>query len=219
MAFSLANLVAFYPDGAWWTPCVMEMSDGLLAVADSLGLDESFCPVRAMLAAFVTRDRFPIPDLLTCRAGATCDDFAAVAQRIEDLGHPILWWELPPRRIPETGEPIAILPGGLAAPAAQVAWVRHELERMRTALEALAGEELTDQKLADGIRAANAIRRRLAELRQAVFTAPRAPLPALELHLAEMLAIHFCSDRTETAAVLDDLLAEVRSRVAADAGI
>ena len=30
--------------------------------------------------------------------------------------------------------------------------------------------------------------------------------------VAEMLAIHFCSDRDETIAVLDDLLAEVQSR-------
>ena len=26
MAFSFDNLVAFYPDGAWWIPCVMERS-------------------------------------------------------------------------------------------------------------------------------------------------------------------------------------------------
>ena len=31
--------------------------------------------------------------------------------------------------------------------------------------------------------------------------------------VAEMLAIHFCSDRGETIAVLEDLLAEVQSRV------
>lgn len=219
MAFSLPGVVAFYPDGAWWTPCVMEMSDGLLAVADSFGLDESFCPVRAMLAAFVKQDRFPIPDLLTCSAGATCDDFAAVAQRVEDLGYKIHWWEVPPRRSPESGEPVAILPGGAAAPAVQVEWVRYELNRLRVLLGELAGLELTDAMLAHGIRQANAVRRRLARLREAVFTARRAPLPALELHLAEMLAIHFCSDREETLAVLDDLLREVESRVAAGAGL
>jgi hypothetical protein len=30
MAYSLPNLIAFYPDGAWWTPCLMEYSDHLL---------------------------------------------------------------------------------------------------------------------------------------------------------------------------------------------
>ena len=33
----------------------------LLAIADSLGIDESFCPVRAMLGAFVRRGPFPHP--------------------------------------------------------------------------------------------------------------------------------------------------------------
>ena len=72
-------------------------------IADSLGVDESFCPVRAMLGAFVTGAHFPIPDLLTCSVGATCDDFSAIAQRPNGLGHPILWWEIPHRRAPEPG--------------------------------------------------------------------------------------------------------------------
>ncbi|MHC4647576.1 MAG: hypothetical protein ACYTBJ_19085, partial [Planctomycetota bacterium] len=80
MAYSLDNLVAFYPDGAWWIPCVMELGAGLLKVADSLGIDESFCPVRAMLGAFVTEAHFPVPDRLICSVGATCDDFSAIAQ-------------------------------------------------------------------------------------------------------------------------------------------
>jgi hypothetical protein len=66
MAYSLDNLVGLYPDGAWWIPCVMELNTGLLQIADSLGIDESFCPVRAMLGAFVTEAHFPLPDLLTC---------------------------------------------------------------------------------------------------------------------------------------------------------
>jgi hypothetical protein len=51
MAYALPGLRAFYPDGAWWTPCLMECSDGLLQQAEQLGVDASFCPVRAMLAA------------------------------------------------------------------------------------------------------------------------------------------------------------------------
>ena len=74
---------------------------GLLEIADSLGIDDSFCPVRAMLGAFVDQDRFPIPGLLTCSVGATCDDFSAIAQRLESLGFPILWWEIPHRRRPD----------------------------------------------------------------------------------------------------------------------
>jgi benzoyl-CoA reductase/2-hydroxyglutaryl-CoA dehydratase subunit BcrC/BadD/HgdB len=58
----------------------------------------------------------------------------------------------------------------------------------------------------------------LDELRELVFTAPRCPLPALELMIAEMLAIHYCSDRGETIAVLKELISEVRARVQAGNG-
>ena len=64
LAYSLPDVVAFYPDAAWWIPCVMEMSAGLLDIADSLGVGDAFCPVRAMLGAFVTGAHFPEPDLL-----------------------------------------------------------------------------------------------------------------------------------------------------------
>ena len=93
MAYSFDNLVAFYPDGAWWIPCVMELNTGLLKIADSLGIDESFCPVRAMLGAFVTGAHFPVPDRLICSVGATCDDFSAIAQRLNGLGYSIFFWE------------------------------------------------------------------------------------------------------------------------------
>ncbi len=35
MAYSLPGLRAFYPDGAWWTPCLMECTDGLLQQASA----------------------------------------------------------------------------------------------------------------------------------------------------------------------------------------
>lgn len=219
MAFALPELVAFYPDGAWWTPCLMEHSDGLLAIADRLGIDDSFCPVRAMLGAFVTGEHFPIPELLVCSAGAVCDDFSAIAQCLEPLGFPVFWWEIPRRRAPEPGEKCAQLPGGFFAPEGQVDMVRGELERVRGALQELAGHPLDDPALARGIRAANAVRRLLRELRDLVFTASAAPLPALELLVAEMLALHYCSDREESAALLEGLLAEVKGRVAAKAGV
>lgn len=42
MAYAFDNLVAFYPDGAWWLPCVLEGGSSLLEIADSLGIDDSF---------------------------------------------------------------------------------------------------------------------------------------------------------------------------------
>ncbi|GAF76952.1 unnamed protein product, partial [marine sediment metagenome] len=168
---------------------------------------------------FVTKAHFPVPDLLTCSVGATCDDFSAIAQRLESLGHPILWWEIPSRRRAEAGEAEVVLAGGFRAAVSQVEFVRHELERVRGALEELAGERLDERRLRDGIAQANRVRRILAELRRLVFTAPACPLPALELLIAEMMAIHFCSDRAEAILVLEELLAEVRRRVNEGTGV
>lgn len=213
MAYSFESVTAFYPDGAWWIPCVMEQTAGLLRIADSLGVDDSFCPVRAMLGAFVNEAHFPIPELLICSVGATCDDFSAIAGRLEGMGHPVFWWEIPHRRRPEEGEDAVVLPGGLRAPRSQVAFVEGELARVRGALETAVGMSLTDEALRDGIRRANWVRDLLRELRRAVFTADVSPLPGLELLIAEMLAIHFCSDQNECLQVLEDLLGEVRRRM------
>ena len=219
MAYSLTDVVAFYPDGAWWIPCVMEQSAGLLEIADSLGIDDSFCPVRAMLGAFLNEAHFPIPGLLTCSVGATCDDVSAIAQRLEGLGFPILWWEIPHRRRPDPEEAAVELPGGFRAPEGQVALVKSELERVKRALETFATERLTDERLSAGIECANRVRHRLAELRRLAYTAGVCPLPALEMLIAEMLAIHFCSDQSETMRVLDELLEETDKRVRAGIGV
>jgi hypothetical protein len=223
MAYALPNTIAFYPDGAWWVPCIMEQSTRDCSTADALGIDESFCPVRAMLGAFVNNEHFPRPDLLVCSVGATCDDFSAIAQRLESLGHNLLWWEIPPRRQPDRGEEAVALTGPLSqawhAPRRQVQYVHAELDRIRQAIAACAGRELTDDLLRQSIAQANRVRAVLAELRHLTFTARVAPLPALELLVAEMLAIHFCSDREESYAVLSGLLEEVRRRVAAGTGV
>jgi hypothetical protein len=197
----------------------MQCSDRLFQVADRLGIDESFCPVRAMLGAFVTQAHFPLPDLLICSVGAVCDDFSAIAQRLESLGHSIFWWEIPRRRNPDPDELSILLPGGLVAPAAQVAFVRSELDRVRAALSKLADQPLDDAALSAGILEANAVRQRVARLRRLVAEAPLCPLPALEMLIVDALAIHYCSDRMETLAVLDELLAEVELRVNRQQGV
>jgi hypothetical protein len=219
IAYALPRTIAFYPDGAWWVPCLMETSTEDLNIADAHGLDESFCPVRAMLGAFVTCQHFPEPHLLVCSVGAVCDDFSAIAQRLEALGFPILWWEMPARRRAQGGEASVRLGELFEAPASQVAFVRGELQRIAAALEETTGHSLSDARLAESIRLANRVRRLLAELRHRVFTAPRCPLPALELLIAEMLAIHYCSDREQVVEVLEELLAEVRRRVDAGLGL
>ena len=218
MAYSLPGVIAFYPDGAWWIPCVMEMSAGLLKIADSLGINESFCPVRAMLGAFVTKAHFPIPDYLICSVGAVCDDFSAISQKLNSLGYPVQWWEIPHRRMPDPDEKAVVLPGGFQAPASQVDFVRKQLENVKASLEGLSRETLDDTRLLSGIAAANHIRSCLAELRRLTFTSRLCPLPALELLIAEMLAIHFCSDRNEALHVLTGLLNMVKSRIKSGSG-
>jgi hypothetical protein len=89
------------------------------------------------------------------------------------------------------------------------------LGRVRAALEKLAGRTLSDARLRAGIRAANRVRRLLQRLRRTVYGAAGAPLPALEMLVAEMLAIHFCSDRAESRRVLAALVAAAEARVAA----
>jgi hypothetical protein len=219
MAYSQPNLAAFYPDGAWWLPCMKENRTDLLKIADSLGIDDSFCPVRAMLGAFVNQKHFPLPGLLTCSVGATCDDFSAIAQRVESLGFPILWWEIPHRRRPDGDEPAVALPGGFTAPASQVAFVKGELERIRRALAEYAGMPLTEEMLSAGIERANRVRGILGELRNLAYRANPCPLPGLEMLIAEMLAIHFCSDHNETIAVLAELRDEAVRRVRAGIGV
>jgi len=219
MAYSLDNVAAFYPDGAWWIPCMMELSAGLLDIADSLGFDESFCPVRAMLGAFVTEEHFPRPDLLTCSVGATCDDLSAIAQRIEAMGSEIVWWEAPHRRSPEAGETPVELPGGFVAPQRQVDFVRGQLQIVADAMEDLTGQSLDSRMLAEGIEAANRVRTVLRELRTLAYTTDPCPMGALEMLIAEMLAIHFCSDRAESIAVLKELLAELKGRAEAGVGV
>jgi len=197
----------------------MECSDGLLQQAETLGIDASFCPVRAMLAAFQNGEHFPPPDLLICSTGAVCDDFSAIAQRLERMGFPILWWEMPRRRAPDPREAVCALPGDLTAPQVQVECVREELARLGKELGDLGGQPLDSHALAEGIRQANRVRRLLASLRQTVYGAPRVPLPALEMLIAEMLALHFCSDREETIIVLTALLAEAQERLGRGQGV
>lgn len=217
LAYSLPNLTAFYPDGAWWLPC-MNVNSRALTAASALGINESFCPVRAMIGAFETQGNFPVPDKLICSVGATCDDFSALAQFLNDMGHEITWWEIPHRRQPGLHEKRVLLPGGFVAAGGQVDFVSEELRRIGRELEKLAGFALTDEMLWCGITKANAVRTMLERLRETVFLAETQPIASVEMLIAEMLAIHFCSNMDETAAVLFDLLMTAERRVEAKAG-
>ncbi len=219
IAYAFENLTAFYPDAAWWIPCFKQQRDGLFELADQYGLDAAFCPVRAMVGAFVNGQHFPIPDALVCSVGATCDDFSIAAARLESLGFEIFWWEMPHYRNPHNGQTARVRPNGLTASEQQIDYVRCELMRVADYLAEVAGRPLDHQQLRTSIRQTNRIRKLLRTLKMRVFSAPRCPLPALEMMLAEMLAIHFCSDPNETEVVLTGLLNEVNRRVENNLGV
>jgi benzoyl-CoA reductase/2-hydroxyglutaryl-CoA dehydratase subunit BcrC/BadD/HgdB len=171
--------------------------------------------VRAMLAAFMNQEHFPRPDLLISSTGAVCDDFSAIAGHLEHLGFPIHWWEIPHRRNPDTNDTAVDLPGDLKAPKEQVEFVQQELQNVRKLLEDTAGCHLTDAMLSAGIRKANIFRQTLEQIRRLAYTAETAPIGSLEMLIAEMLALHFCSDYNEAMIVLRHLLVEIQNRIAA----
>jgi benzoyl-CoA reductase/2-hydroxyglutaryl-CoA dehydratase subunit BcrC/BadD/HgdB len=206
------GMTAFYPDGAWWIPCIMELSDQLFRKADALGIDDSYCPVRALLGAFDNESHFPVPDTLICSAGAVCDDFSAIAQILEGTGQSIHWWEVPAR-------PEDYSPGNTTQKSAALrAGIREELHHICRHLEDISHSTLTPEALWNSIDRANYARQLLQNLRHMVFTAPLPPFPALEMLIAEMLIIHYCSDYSETCAVYEEMLATATRRLAAGKG-
>ena len=216
---AIPGAVAFYPDGAWWLPCLQRHAGGQLAAADRLGIGEVFCPVRALLGCYALDSDFPKPDLDICAVGATCDDFSAVAQRLAGLGRDILWWELPAFREADPDEETVALPDGEHAPLALVRAVERELARLRDAIGRAAGTVITDAMLLQSVAEAEGVRAQVRGIRRLVLGAPAAPLPAVELLLVEILALHFCSDLPRCREILAAIEAVVRARVAADVGV
>ncbi|MBD3370398.1 hypothetical protein GF402_08575 [Candidatus Fermentibacteria bacterium] len=197
LAYAFPELLAFYADELWWAPCFSE-EPHLLDEAARLGAGEELCFVRAALGAMVTLDYFPAPDLCIAAVGACCDDFSAVMQLIEGLGHPVRWWEMPQ------------LPAG--DPEAYRVFVRGQLRGVVSALEELTGRKATSDMLRCGVDLFSRLRRKTAELRELVYSAERPPLPGLETYLAEFLSIHACSEPDEVFEVLDDLIGLARTR-------
>ena len=142
----------------------------------------------------------------------------AIARALERLGHPILWWEIPHWRT-GPGEESVTLPTGFTAPRAQLTFVKAGLERLCAAFGELAGHPITTGGLHRSILTANRVRALAEELWRLVACATPCPLPALEMLLVDVLPVHFCSDPAETQATLQELVAEVRRRVAAGAGV
>ncbi len=209
---ALPQATAFYPDGAWWLPCFKARQTRLLAVADTQGATEGFCPVRAMLGAFALQCHFPMPDLLTCSTGATCDDFKALAQRLVECGHAIEYWEMPHMRTAEPGEAACTLASGHRVPAVLVDVIEAELGRL--------WQELRQR--ADAVCAQNALQQAIARsnrIRDLLRTILGSGLPALEQLICAMMALHYCSDYAMCEAVLTRVAAEAAATPQTQQGV
>ncbi len=219
LAYACDNAIAFYPDGAWWIPCVMEMSEGLLRVADTLGFGDEMCPARAALAAFFKGGHFPMPDLLVGAVGCCCDDFSAIQQRVADKGIPIVWWELPYRREASPGEPSETTPTGLKVPSRLVDFVVSQLTNVKNAIEKTTGETITNEKLEKAIGKSNRMRQLLGIIRDLSYGTVPVPFPSLETQICEMIALHFCSEMDESISVLEHVADTVEKRVENHEGV
>lgn len=219
LAYAVPRSLTFYADELWWAPCFAE-EPHLLDEAAKLGAGEELCFVRAALGAMKTLDYFPSPDLCIAGVGACCDDFSAVMQLIEAEGIPVHWWEMAVRFDPSatvSAEPFRTTPGGSSYQASARDFIAGQLSGVVRRLEEAGGCAVTGEMLAASRDRFNAIRGRIAELRDLVYGAKNPPLPGLEMLLAEFIAPHACSEPEEAVRVLDDLLATVRKRLAVNA--
>ena len=214
--------IGFYPDGAWWTPCMMELNDRLFRIADEHGIGEDACPVRATFAAFVNREHFPIPDLCIAAVGSCCDDFSAIMQRIAGLGHKFLWWELPYRKDLQPWYHHIVgssLPNQERFPAPLLSFTMKQLALVKRGIEDALDTKLTDKMIRRSIAKANQVRRILRRLRDLSYGSLPVPAAGLELLICEAIGLHFCSDIDESIQVLGAFLETVEQRVKAGQGI
>lgn len=208
--------IGFYPDGAWWTPCMMELSDHLFNIADEHGIGDDACPVRATFAAFVNQQHFPIPDLCIAAVGSCCDDFSAIMQRIAGLGHKFLWWELPYRKdLQSWYQHLAgsRLPNQERFPAPLLSFTIRQLTLVKKGIEDALSTKLTDKMIRRSIAKANQVRRILRRLRDLSYGSLPVPAAGLELLICEAIGLHFCSDPEESIQVLRSFLETVEQRV------
>lgn len=210
--------VPFYPECLWWTPFFRESSD-LLDGASRLGIPEAACFSRCVATAFQRRAYFPKLDLSIASTGATCDDYSCVMQVVERLGYPMEWVEVPFRRdsgilVDDDLQPVG--EGPSYHPSAE-RYLVCEYERVAGRLSELTQTRGPDYRGA--IEKNNRLRAAVGRLRAAVFDAPLAPLPALELMTVEFGNLYGYGDLDEWFDVVGMLEDTVQRRVAAGSGV
>ncbi len=163
MAYALPNLVAFYPDGAWWMPVHHGTEHGLTSPSPTRWASATPSARCAPCSARSSTGRiFPARTCSSAASGrrATISPPSPSACRV---------WGIPStggrsrtaasrartsRRSP--------CPAASPRPRAQVDFVRGQLSGYPHAVERAGGQELDDARLRAGIRHANRVRRVLA---------------------------------------------------------
>ena len=210
-----SNAVPFYPDCHWATPFLGE-SSVLFDAAQRYGLGENACFSRASLGAAFKGAYFPEPALYLCASGATCDDFHAVMDLIQWSGRRVHWFGIPHCR--DAGVHAASN-GHPAHDAVNRRYLVQQLERAAQVLSQALQQPWSPTQLQDAIARVNRLRATVDRLRHLTFSAPRAPLPAVEAYYAEYALLHYYGDLEECQRVLDHLLATVEQRVRAQQGV
>ncbi|MHC4601554.1 MAG: 2-hydroxyacyl-CoA dehydratase family protein, partial [Planctomycetota bacterium] len=220
LVYAFPGLVPFYPDFQYWSPFLCESTE-LFESADAEGIGENCCFVRAALGAFLRGAYFPEPDLVIAATGAGCDDLAAVAQQVEDLGHPMVWTELPWRKTPRPWYrhlDVSETADGVAYDVGAREVLVGEYRRLCGVLAELAGTPFDEARLLETLRTVEEGRRRIRRIREVVFSSSPVPLPASELLQVEFAGPHFYADLPECVDVLGDVLETVERRAAGNGG-
>jgi len=212
---SFPGLVPFYPDFQYWTPFLGE-SKVLLDTAEEAGVGERCCFVRSALAAFLRRAYFPDPALVIASTGAVCDDLDAVAQRVQALGHPFAWFELPWRKSAHPGYRFG--PECAGDPSREEALLADGFRRAAGRLSALAGVPFDEGRLSATLAKVERARSLIRRIRTLALSVSPRPLPALELMQVEFAGPHFYADLDECLSVLEDVKETVERRAAAGIG-
>ncbi|HID32282.1 MAG TPA: 2-hydroxyacyl-CoA dehydratase [bacterium (Candidatus Stahlbacteria)] len=196
------DAVPFYPECIWWTPFFNE-SKVLLEEAHHHGAPEAACFSKAAIGAFSKMAYFPKPDLFFASTGASCDDYSAALQIIEDLGFEIEWLEIPYRKGPDY-------------PERAIGYLSTEYRRVYERMADLVGKT---GDLSSSIRRANRLRGMVLEIKRMVRDAPVAPILALEMMVVEFGNLYGYGDFDEWIDIVDMIYGTVKERVESGIGV
>ena len=212
MAFP--ECIPFYPECIWWTPFFRESTD-LLDAATQLGAPEAACFVKAAISAFHKKAYFPRPELLIASTGASCDDYSCVMQLVEDMGHELMWLEIPARRSR----------GSATETAAEHQtrfenYLMNEYQKVWDRMSRLTrSEDHGYSGLRQSICRANRLRTLVDSIKDLVRNASSPPLPALETMTIEFGNLYGYADIDEWISIVEMIRDTVARRVDKGTGI